>query len=607
MEDAFCFDSPPFDSLSPAEQALMRQSATRVVFPKDTLILSPEMEPLHVFVLIRGHAQQDEAGEVMVFGPGANFGFRSIMTAQVSVFIVALDEVEAWQIPRDTAQRLLAGNTRFSAQVFADLSRRLSAAQNNNHSCEFLSLMMVKLGDADLHKPFFVDANLDLVSVCRLIAGQGLTSALVRDVRDGVERIGIFTCTDLRDALIRPVAPQDQAVRDVAQFELISLPVDADLFEALLVMIRHRVHRVLVKDGDEIVGVMNQIDLMGLVSNHSHLIALRVEQAQTLDELRDAMSKQEGLIILLHRGGVHIEIIAGLVSELNSQIFARLWSFVAPRELVRNSCLIVMGSEGRGEQLLKTDQDNALLLRDGYTHEGLDAVTRSFSDALLSFGYPRCPGNIMVTNPLWCQPVALFKDSIREWIYGAGLDGPMNLAIFMDARAVAGDATLLHDARAYVARILADSDAFFSRFASAINQFGEISGGWWSRLTALRSRDEVDMFDIKKLGTFAIVHGVRALALEHHLEELGTVARLHALSSRHLVAQDMVNDLIDTLHFLMTLKLRNNLRQLELSQPVDNLVVLSSLGTLEREMLKDALTIIRRFRQHLSLHFKTDI
>ncbi len=104
---------------------------------------------------------------------------------------------------------------------------------------------------------------------------------------------------------------------------------------------------------------------------------------------------------------------------LNAQVFARLWSFVAPAELVANSCLLVMGSEGRGEQILKTDQDNALLLRDGYECAALPQVAETFNPALIEFGWPRCPGDIMLTNPLWRAPLATFRERLRDWIYGA--------------------------------------------------------------------------------------------------------------------------------------------------------------------------------------------
>jgi len=603
--DQFSFDSPPFDCLSPAQKALVRETLTRVSFPEDAVILNPDMDPAHVYVLLKGHVQQLEAGEVVaVYGPHDFFAFRAVMAGRASGVLQALDVVQAWGLPAATARALIAGNSVFSALVFADLSQRLSAAAQGRSSREFLSLMMAPVRDAYIRQPFFVDGGLDLVSVCRLMAAEGRSNALVRDLQGNVERIGMFTTTDLRDALLRPESLQELAVRDVAQFTLVSVSPDAELSEALLAMIRHRVHRVLVQGGDGIVGVLSQLDLMSFVSNHSHLIALQIEQARSVDELKRAALQMDGLIALLHSGGARIELISSLVSELNSQIFARLWSFVAPSELVDNSCLIVMGSEGRGEQILKTDQDNALLLRGGYACAELGQSVQRFSQALTAFGYPPCPGNVMVTNPLWCQPLAGFQDSILQWLYGADTDGPMNLAIFMDARAVAGDASLFKQARDYAHASMAGSDAFFARFAAAIEQFSEPSG-WWARLATLRGREE-QVFDLKKLGIFPIVHGVRALALEHRLDEVSTAGRLRVLVSRQHIPADLARDLIEALHFLMGIKLKNNLRQQQLGQTLDNLAHLSGFGTLERDLLKDSLAIIKRFRQHLRLRYRME-
>ena len=333
-------------------------------------------------------------------------------------------------------------------------------------------------------------------------------------------------------------------------------------------------------------------------------LQVQVAQAGSIDALRTAALQMDGLIAAQYSGGARIEVISGLVSELNSQIFARLWSLVAPADLVANSCLIVMGSEGRGEQLLKTDQDNALLLRDGYACAQLQEITDRFTHSLLEFGYPPCPGNIMVSNPLWRQTLSDFKDTLRQWLYGDAPDASMQLAIFMDARAVAGDADLLLQVRTYMLAIASGGDASLARFVSAIDQFPE-AGGWWARLTALRERDG-PAFDLKKLGTFPIVHGVRALALEHRLGELSTTGRIRILVNQQNLPADLARDLVDALHFLMGLKLKHNLRQRQLQQPVDNLVHLSEFGTLEQDLLKDALAIIKRFKQHLRQHFKLD-
>ena len=492
----------------------------------------------------------------------------------------------------------------FDTAPFDSLGGQLPSDGGRRREREFLSLMMAPIREAYIRPAHFVPGTLDIVSVCRELAAHGLTHTLVRDPGPQGERIGMFTTTDLRDALLLPVPPAELPVAQVARFDLISIGPDAALSDALLMMIRHRVHRVLVRDGARIVGVLSQLDLMGFVSNHSHLIATQVAQAASVDALRAAALQIDGLIETLHGGGARIEVIAGLVSELNTQVFARLWTLLAPAELVANSCLLVMGSEGRGEQILKTDQDNALLLREGYTHPALPEVAERFNAALRSFGYPACPGNIMLTNPLWRQSAGAFRETLRQWLYGELPDAPMHLAIFLDARAVAGDATLLQEARAHLQRIASGSDAQLARFAQAIDQFDEHSP-WWSRITGLREREDATV-DIKKLGTFPIVHGLRVLALQHHLEELGTVPRIRTLAARGLLDADLARDLIDTLHFLMGLKLRHNLHQRQLQQPGDNLVRVAHMGTMERDMVKDALAIVRRLRQLLRLRLRLD-
>ena len=472
---------------------------------------------------------------------------------------------------------------------------------------ELLSLLTARVRDAYIRKPFYVDGALDLVSVCRELSAQGLTHALVRDVHDGVDRLGIFTTTDLRDALLRETPPGALAVREVARFGLIEVDADAEMFEALWLMVRHRVHRVLVRDAGEVLGVLGQIDLVSFVANHSHLVAIQIDDARSVADLAAAARRVDEMVELLHDGGIKIERITRLVSELNARLFARLWAMLAPADLVANSCLVVMGSEGRGEQILKTDQDNALLLRDGYECADLEGNAQRFNAALAEFGYPPCPGDIMLTQPAWRQPLAAFRETIRGWVYGNAAgpdpDGPMHLAIFFDAAPVAGDASLLEQARNYLDGIVADSDAFLARFARAADQFAEPGSHWWTRLT---SRRDEQPLDLKKLGTFPIVHGVRALALKHRVRAGGTVARLAVLVEREFVSPAMARDLTDALHFLMGLRLRHQLRQRAGGAAASNLVLPSALATLERDQFLEALGIVKGFRQFLQQHFRLE-
>lgn len=466
---------------------------------------------------------------------------------------------------------------------------------------ELLTLATARVRDAFLRKPHYVDGAADLVSVCRELSQRGLTQALVRDhAAEGRERIGIFTTTDLRDALLRPQPPQQLAVREVARFGLVSVPAEAELFEALWLMVKHRVHRLIVTGADgAVVGVLGQLDLVSLVANHSHIAALQIDEASTLAELRQAARRIDALVALLHGGGVRVARIAAVVSELNGRLLARLWQLLAPPGLQAKSCFLVLGSEGRGEQIQKTDQDNALILADDLAlpEAELAAVARSVSDALSQLGWPPCPGDVMITNPLWRLPLAGWTQRLHAWVRGdAGPEGPMHLAMFADATAVAGDAALLQAARAPLVPLVQGHDTWLARFAAAADQFAE-PGNWLSRLTHRAAEEPIDL---KKLGTFPIVHGARALALQAGIAETGTAARLAALAAAGRLDAAFARDLTDALHHVMALRLARGLA----GEPGP--VRPAQLATLEREALHDALAIVRRFRAHLRLHFHFD-
>src|SRR4029453_8204319 len=207
-------------------------------------------------------------------------------------------------------------------------------------------------------------------------------------------------------------------VREWASFRLASIAPDAPLFDALALMIQHQVHRLVVARGEDIVGLLEQLDLLSYLSNHSYLITVQIVQAQDLEALRVQAERITRFVALLYRGGTRVGQIGKLVQALNAKLFERAWQLVAPPALVAQSCLFVMGSEGRGEQLLKTDQDNGLILGDGADVEEADVAQacQRFSAALRLFGYPDCPGGIMVSNPAWRRNARDFTSVVRNWL-----------------------------------------------------------------------------------------------------------------------------------------------------------------------------------------------
>lgn len=321
-----------------------------------------------------------------------------------------------------------------------------------------------------------------------------------------------------------------------------------------------------------------------------------------LPALRAAARTMDARIEQLHAQGVPVQDIAAQVSRHNAALFARLWALLAPSELVAQSCLLVMGSEGRGEQILKTDQDNALLLRDGLVCAELPAIAERFSDELAELGYPPCPGQIMLSNPLWRQELSVFRELLRQWFFGHDPEGPMRLAIFFDAAAVAGDATLLTAAQDHLDLIFAGQDTYLARFARAADQFRE-PGSWWLRLTG--KQDELS-FDLKKLGTFPIVHGVRALAWQYGVREKGTAERLQRLVQGGHMAREPAQGLVNALHALMRLRLSHQLRVRAGGALPGNEVRPVDLPAADRQALRDALEVVARFRLFLRQHFRLD-
>ena len=402
MPSAFPFNASPFDCLTPDEQRLVRASVDIAYFPEGALVLDAGSVPTHLFVIIKGNVTQTEGEEVLAtYGPEDSFDGCGLMTGRLHSRFVATEEVVAYQLAREAVNELIACNTTFGALLFSDLGQKLSALARRAGQHELQSLTMARVEQAFLRPAPMVSADTDIITVVRLLQEQRVKNVLVTGLADG--GLGIFTNTDLQRAILDG-RPLDQlAVGALASTPVVTVRESDSLGDAMVLLLRRRVHRLVVlEDTGAVRGVLEALDLFSFLANHSHVITVQIEHAQDLPALAQAAAQITRLLAALQRGGTRIGLMAKLVQQLNAHLFERAWSMVAPPDLVENSCLFVMGSEGRGEQLLKTDQDNGLVLRDGYAAPPeLDAICQRFSEVLASFGYPECPGRIMVSNPDW--------------------------------------------------------------------------------------------------------------------------------------------------------------------------------------------------------------
>jgi CBS domain-containing protein len=225
-----------------------------------------------------------------------------------------------------------------------------------------------------------------------------------------------------------------------------------------------------------------------------------------------------------------------------------------------------------------------------------------FSNALIEFGFPECPGKIMVNNPIWRMSEKDYIATTQGWLMEPTPDSLMNLAIFIDSHPISGNSKLLDSVKDGLFKLAMDNQFLMARFASAIDSFSS-DVGWWNRILTLGVDAPENRVNLKKAGIFAITHGIRSLTLENHIQANSTVERINELVQANKLPSDLGNDLIESLHLLMELRLKSGLDELETGKPVSGEIELNHLSTLERDLLKDSLSVVKRFKQYLRQHF----
>jgi len=604
MPNAFNFSASPFDCLNALEQKLVRDSVDIAYFKEGEIILDVGFTPTHLFIPIKGFVRQYESGEeVALYGPDDCFDGRGLMTGKVSSQFIASQEVVSYQLAKVAVNELISSNATFGALLFADLSKKLNALSERRSQYEMSSLSLALVSQAFLREVHIVGSSTSLFEVVKLFNEKRTTHVLVDDRSGNESRLGIFTATNLQRAILARLPMDLTSVGPLSNYELITVQATDLLYEALAIMIRHSVHRVIVMDKLQVVGILEQIDLLSFIANGSSLVVQKILMAKSLDELKVPAEQITNLISLLHRNGTKVGMIARLVQELNAKLFDKAWSLIANPELQSQSCLFVMGSEGRGEQTLKTDQDNGLIFSNDYpAGDDLVEACNCFSVALIEFGYPECPGKIMVNNSAWRMSVADYKETTKQWLLDPTPDSLMNLAIFLDSHPVSGNAALLHQVKQELFDLITDNQFLLARFASAIESISSETG-WWNRFLTLGGDPSGNSINLKKAGIFAIVHGVRSLALENHIWANSTAERIQALVQNNKLPKDLSNDLIESLYFLMGLRLKIGLSELETGKEVSGDVDISHLSSLERDLLKDSLNVVKKFKFFLRQHF----
>jgi CBS domain-containing protein len=246
---------------------------------------------------------------------------------------------------------------------------------------------------------------------------------------------------------------------------------------------------------------------------------------------------------------------------------------------------------------VRTDQDNGLLLAASVPAQDLARFRADFTAALDRFGFPPCPGEVMVRNPQWSQPVDDFIRQIKTWIMQPDESSAMNLGIFFDAVGVTGKLELVQRAKTAMVEMMRGESAYLAHFARYIDQFAGASAGMLASIMASVGVGS-DLIDIKKSGTFPIVHGIRTMSIERGIMVTPTARRIAALAADGELGEELGRELASALSYFMEIRLRSQLRAVKTGQrEMESIVRLSDLTTSDRDLLRDALRVVKQFRE----------
>jgi CBS domain-containing protein len=597
MTTPFDFSHAPFDCLTPTERQRLAERVDVAYFAKDSCLHEAGSSVDTLYVVIKGMISEHGEGETLgYYGPQDSFDSRAMLSGRAQHRLLAVEDTLVFCLPRELVLDLTQRNPVFGAFFYQEVAARFAVLANRPLQGQLQAMLMSRVEAAYLSRALWLEEGSSVLEAARLMKKHHATCVLVRSAAG----TGIFTRSDLRDFVISEQPAASTPVGPLARSPVVTLPAEAYLYHAQLLMAQHTIQRVVVTRDEEVIGILEQVELLSFLSNQSHIVLAQIERAESIIELMAANRSMEELISLLHQNGVKVSQIADLLSELRRHLLGRVFTLLAPPEVLEHVCLLVLGSEGRGEQILKTDQDNALLIEDGYQHPELPNICERFTQTLLSFGYPPCPGGIMLNQPDWCCEVSMMRSRLLGWIRSASADNVMRLAIWADARPVAGKAALLEPV---LLQSLPELDAaFLSRFALPVMQF-DVPLSLFSRLV-LDAGDARDRLDIKKGGIFPLVHGLRSMAIKAGLRSSNSYRRIDELLAAELLPAELAQDLRETLSFLHGLRLAHGLTAIGQGRKPDNLIDPAALSTLERDLLKDALGVVKRFRQLIDHHFQ---
>ena len=620
----FLYELAPFSFLPREDVEKMAAAVSIINYPKDTILFAQGRSKIdYLYIIQKGAAERyfeekDKKTLRGMLGEGDMYGgisilmndgiaIRSLKITEDSYFYILpkelfLDTCNQYEAFSDFFTDIFGKRMldRFYAEIIAG-NRRPS-----EQTTELFNLPVESIYSKDL---VFCDQNMPIQAAAAVMSEHNTSSIFVREPRG--EFVGVVTDNDLRKKVIATGYNILKPVSDIMTSPLFMISREALIFEALMKMMQNNIKHLAVTDAeDKVVGVVTNRDLLRAQGQSPFFVVREIAQAKFINQIVQIHQQVPRLIQTLINTGAKAQNVNRFLTTVSDAILQKIIGFALeefgppPVKFV----FMILGSEGRMEQTLKTDQDNAIVFED--TPPGSQKKATQYfikfservCNGLDEAGYALCKGGVMAKNANWCQPLSTWKSYFKRWIHTAEPEALLQASIFFDFKAGYGDVELITQLRQYLFDTLMNWPGFFRHMAENALYFTPPIG--FFRNFVVESKGEHrDAFDIKA-AMQPIVDYARIYALHNQIDETNTLERLNQLLVKKKISWEEHNELETAYSYLMQQRLVRQVKAIvEENAAPDNYITPKKLSRIEQTMLKEIFKRIEKFQGKLSFDF----
>lgn len=609
---------PPFILLT-KEQLLSVSKSVDVIYLENNQFLFEIGQPVanHFYVVRDGAVGLFRANNNLVdkCDEGDIFGLRALLRkGEYKLNAKAIEESIVYSISLESLEAYITAN--INASQFLMASFVSNTRGKNPSDDDFVKTLQnsteyTYLQTADYSKnPVTCRIDTSIKEAANIMTDKHVGSIIIVD---NLKPIGIITDKDLRTKIATGKYPIDDTVSTIMSSPVITYPETITVAEAQIAMLKHKItHLCITKDGtnnSELTGILSEHDIIVLRENNASALIKEIKRSRSAEQLKNIRQRTEKLLARYLEQDIPIDFISRLVSAINDTITQKIIEFSMARmngKPPAKFAWLAIGSQGRQEQLLMTDQDNALVFEDGDS-ENLNTTKSYFlklsdyiNKDLETVGFELCPAKMMANNPKWCKSVSEWSQQFNGWITTPDHDNLMLCTIFFDYEHVYGDKELVSQLSESIFKSIDSYDIFLTYLGrNALQNPPPLS--FFRQFLVEDNGEHKDQFDIKARAMMPLVDAARLLILSHNIKAINnTIERYEKLTELEPQNKDTYLFCIEAYKNLLTFRTVQGLKHGDSGRFID----LESLDKGNRLQLKRSFKAVKEVQELIKMRFK---